>query len=370
MKKKILVILSAIVLISSIQAQNGIRKSYYSRTQVESRVSFVNDILDGTSYWYYKNGNLKEEKTYTNGKLNGWVREFYENGLLKSEKYVRSGILDGISKEYFDNGELKVVSIYNKGALEKITKFDYDSNFVPTYDAYVGRSKRNKKSQEDFICNLDICPEPLEGIKGIEQKLVYPPLAKEKGIEGFVLVTAKVNKKGIVEKVKVIQKLGLGFDEAAIRAVKKTVFIPGQQNGENVNAEVTFKINFRLKKKPQKQKTITENKIAKNDSTKPKEIIICKGNECPELKESVNEFLQRIKYPPQAKRKKIKGDVIIEAKINDLGFVISTNVVKGIGYGCDVEARLQVLRTQFIPAEKEGKEVDSIVKIRVPFGLK
>ena len=367
MMKKILIILFAIVSLTSIKAQNGIRKTYYSKTQVESKVSFVNDVLEGNARWFYENGNLREEKTYTNGKLNGWVREYYENGLLKKEQYVRNGILDGISKEYFDNGELKVVSIYNNGILESISGFEYDSNFVPTYDAYVGRSKRNKKSQEDFICNLPKCPEPLDGIEGIEKRLIYPTIAKEKGIEGFVLVTAKINKKGIVKKVNVIQKLGLGFDEAAIKAVKNTVFIPGQKDGENVDAEVTFKLDFRLNKKNKKKITVKKSNEKKLSEQKEK-FIICEGGTCPKLKESAEEFLHRIKYPPQAKRNNIKGNVIIEAKINDLGFVISSKVVKGLGYGCDIEAQLQVLRTQFIPAKLNGKDVASTVKIKVPFG--
>ncbi len=369
MKKKILLFPLLLLLINNIQAQNGIVKSYYSRTQVESKVSYVNDILDGTSRWFYENGNLRAEKTYTNGKLNGWVREFYENGLLKKELYVRNGILDGISKEYFDNGELKVVSVYNNGILEKLTRFDYDSNFVPTYDAYVGRSKRSKKSQEDFICNLDVCPEPIDGIKGIEQKLVYPPLAKEKGIEGFVVVTARINKKGIVQSVDVIQKLGLGFDEAAINAVKNSKFIPGQQNGKNVDSEVTFKINFRLNRKTTKL-TLAQKVTSKKKSVKPVELIICEEEQCPKFKDGVTDFLKKIRIPPQAKRKKIKDSVVIEAKIDELGFVISAKVIKGIGYGCDIEAQLQVLKTQFIPAKKNGKDVESIVKIKVPFKTK
>ncbi len=369
MKKKILLLTLLLLLLNSIHAQNGIVKSYYSRTQVESKVSYVNDILDGTSRWFYENGNLRAEKTYTNGKLNGWVREFYENGLLKKELYVRNGILDGISKEYFDNGELKVVSVYNNGVLEKLTKFDYDSNFVPTYDAYVGRSKRSKKSQEDFICNLDVCPEPIDGIKGIEKKIIYPPLAKEKGIEGFVVVTAKVNKKGIVKSVDVIQKIGLGFDEAAIKAVKKTKFIPGQQNGKNVDSEVTFKINFRLNKKT--AKPILSKKIStKKKPVKPEKIIICEEEECPKFKDGIADFLKKIRIPPQAKRKDINDSVVVEAKIDELGFVISAKVIRKIGYGCDIEAQLQVLRTQFIPAKKNGKNVESIVKIKVPFKTK
>ncbi|MCB0753353.1 MAG: hypothetical protein KDC52_17915, partial [Ignavibacteriae bacterium] len=64
-------------------AQDGIVKSYYGKGKISSRVSFVDDILEGQSFWYYENGNLKTEKNYSNGKLNGVWRNYYESGLLK-----------------------------------------------------------------------------------------------------------------------------------------------------------------------------------------------------------------------------------------------------------------------------------------------
>ncbi len=63
--------------------QNGTVKTYFSSGKVESRVGFVGEVLEGTSYWYFDNGNVKFEKNYSNGKLNGLVKSYYKSGLVK-----------------------------------------------------------------------------------------------------------------------------------------------------------------------------------------------------------------------------------------------------------------------------------------------
>ena len=247
--KKILIIILFFFLTNSLLSQNGVRKIYFSKGKLESAVSFSNEVLDGNSKWYYENGNLKTEKTYSSGVLNGWVREFYGNGLLKEEHFVRNGVLDGISKTHFDNGALKEVKTFDKGKLKGIKSFEYDSLFVPTLELFVGRNKKiSKKDQEEFICEIDVCPHPIGGIEAIEKNIIYPIIEKQNKVEGFVLVTAFINKKGIAEKINIIKGAGESFDIAAVNAVQKTNFIPGINNNSTVNSEVTFRVNFKLKK--------------------------------------------------------------------------------------------------------------------------
>ena len=81
---KLFLILITIYSISS--AQNGIVKSYYPDGSVQSEISYVNDILDGSAIWYYPNGQLKSEKNFSKDVLDDWVKEYYESRLLK-EKY-------------------------------------------------------------------------------------------------------------------------------------------------------------------------------------------------------------------------------------------------------------------------------------------
>ena len=90
-------------------------------------------------------------------------------------------------------------------------------------------------------------PEPIGGYAAIGEKLVYPPLAMEAGIEGKVILQVFVNEKGFVEDV-VVQK-GLprtGFDEAAVSAVRQVRFKPARQRDNAVAVWITIIIHFRL----------------------------------------------------------------------------------------------------------------------------
>jgi len=249
MMKKILIIIILFVLNNLCFGQNGVRKIYYAKGKLESAVSFSDEVLDGNSKWYYLNGNLKFEKNYLSGVLHGWIREYYKNGLLNEEYFVSNGILDGISKKYYNNGALKYVKVFDTGKLKSSKSFEYDSLFIPTIDLFVGRSKKNRTINENqFICELDVCPEPIGGTEAIEKNIIYPKeISKIK--KGFILVTALINKMGNAERVEVIKSLDKIYDKAIINAVKRTRFIPGKNKNRIVNAEVTFRVNINMESK-------------------------------------------------------------------------------------------------------------------------
>ena len=55
---------------------------------------------------------------------------------------------------------------------------------------------------------------------------------------------------------------------------------------------------------------------------------------------AIDEFVRkRLEYPKEAIDNKIEGDVEIRYDINHKGKVIKTEIVKGIGHGCDQEAQ-------------------------------
>ncbi len=373
LNKKILLVPFTILLLilfnSKSIAQNGIVKTYYASGKVASRLSFIKDVLEGTSYWYYENGNLKEIKNYSGGKLNGIIKSFYSSGLLKEVTHFSQGILDGTHKGFYDNGGLKETKLFSKGKLISVKVIDYDSLYIAPLSAYREGGMKNNSGESDFICSLEICPQPVGGIQEIERKIVYPDLAKKYKLEGFVLVSVKVDAKGKIKNIKVIKELGLGCDKAAIAAINKTKFIPGEENGVLKETEVTFKLNFKIDKNkiPTSNKIIDEQDIALSDSSR--KFITCDVDECPEPIGGILTLIKNIRYPAFAKRKKIEGDVVIEANVNELGFVISVKVIKSLGFGCDQAAKTAVLQTQFEPGKKNGKDVTSKIKISVPFIL-
>lgn len=69
-------------------------------------------------------------------------------------------------------------------------------------------------------------------------------------------------------------------------------------------------------------------------------------------------------YPEMAKRIGVEGTVVIIAYIEKDGTVSRTEVLKGIGFGCDEAAATAVAKTRFIPGLQREKPVR--VKIAVP----
>ncbi|MEG8945474.1 TonB family protein [Rosettibacter firmus] len=388
MKK--IIITCFLVILSKSFAQNGIVKGYYPDGNLYYEISYVNDILDGTSYWYFPNGNLMMIKEFSKGKLHGLVREFYESGLIKEEYFVKDGIKDGTHRIYYDNGALKEINIYENGILISSKLFDYDSTYVAPPELYLAGNRQQellKKKKQDLICDVDICPIPLGGMKIIQDNLIYPEHALMYGLEGTVILIATIDEKGDVVETEIIKGLGLGCNEAAEEAVKKTKFIPGQKDGKVVRSRVTLNVEFKIFDKSlvlnngtfDNNKTTQENNVNNENkkqniitSQSPENIrtkteIICDFEECPYPVGGLRSINDHLRIPFIAKRLKLKGEIIIETFIDKFGIVRDTKVLQGIGYGCDEAVESALMETKFNPARSGGKDVDAKVKIIFPF---
>jgi protein TonB len=75
----------------------------------------------------------------------------------------------------------------------------------------------------------------------------YPAKARERGIEGLVVLRIKVSERGQVEQVRVIESEPKGvFDMVAIAAVNDWTFDPARYQGQAVAVSVSQRIPFRL----------------------------------------------------------------------------------------------------------------------------
>ena len=89
-------------------------------------------------------------------------------------------------------------------------------------------------------------PEILGGIEAVQQEIRYPREARREGIAGRVFVQFVVNTDGWAEDIRVVQGIGGGADEAAIVAIARTRFTPGQQGGQVVPVRMALPVTFRL----------------------------------------------------------------------------------------------------------------------------
>lgn len=83
----------------------------------------------------------------------------------------------------------------------------------------------------------------------ISRHIHYPPIAREQGIQGTVVVQFLIAPDGQLKNIRVVGKPpGGGLAEEAIRVVKKMPsWIPGKQNGRNVAVQYILPIKFKLK---------------------------------------------------------------------------------------------------------------------------
>ncbi|NOY64412.1 MAG: TonB family protein [Nitrospirae bacterium] len=125
-----------------------------------------------------------------------------------------------------------------------------DVNVISTEYPPKGDDKPSQRPAEDTIKN-----EPYQGPFGVGDgprfsRTVmpeYPRFARRRGIEGKVVLKLRIDEKGSLKGVEVIEPGGFGFTDAALRAVRQSSFIPAHRNGRPVPAEAILTVKFRLK---------------------------------------------------------------------------------------------------------------------------
>lgn len=81
----------------------------------------------------------------------------------------------------------------------------------------------------------------------LRHNIHYPPMAQDNNIEGKVTVSFIINKTGDIQSVHVLQGIGGGCDEEAVRVISKMPrWIPGKNHGRAVQVTYTLPIVFKL----------------------------------------------------------------------------------------------------------------------------
>jgi protein TonB len=74
----------------------------------------------------------------------------------------------------------------------------------------------------------------------------YPMRARKIGKEGKVLLLITLCEKGHLVSTDVVEKAGFGFDEAALEAIRQSIFRPAMRNGRPVACRACLPIVFKL----------------------------------------------------------------------------------------------------------------------------
>jgi protein TonB len=104
------------------------------------------------------------------------------------------------------------------------------------------------RAQTDTVAKpkkLRISSGVAAGLKMHDVAPKYPKEAREKGIQGDVLLQAMIDTKGNIASLQAVQGDPI-LVEASIEAVKQWRYKPYVLNGEPVEVETTIKIQFHL----------------------------------------------------------------------------------------------------------------------------
>ena len=110
--------------------------------------------------------------------------------------------------------------------------------------------------------------------------------------------------------------------------------------------------------------------LTKKDTIPFEEQFFMVVEEMPEIIGGLESIQRNVVYPEIAIRAGVEGTVYVMAYVDEHGNVVKTEVIKGIGAGCDEAAAEAVKKAKFKPGKQRGKPVKVRVMIPIRFKLK
>jgi TonB family protein len=98
-----------------------------------------------------------------------------------------------------------------------------------------------KPASEDGALRVGGTINPPTKIKDVRP--MYPPVARDAGVTGVVIIEVRIGTDGSVQEAHVLRSIPL-LDQAALDAVKQWQFVPTLMNGQAVPIMMTVTVNF------------------------------------------------------------------------------------------------------------------------------
>ena len=210
-----------------------------------------------------------------------------------------------------------------------------------------------------------------ECMKWLGQNIKYPAEAKEKGVQGRVIVQMVVEKDGTITNAKVVRGVDPLLDAEALRVVNQSPkWKPGMQKGEAVRVKYTLPIMFKLNGDSSDSKTAEGQREAIVDENGVHQVC----EEMPEFPDGMQECMKwlgkNIKYPTIAQENGVQGRVIVQFVVTKEGNIEEPVVANGVDPYLDAEA-LRVIKAmpKWKPGKQRGKEVNVKYTLPIHFRL-
>ncbi|MBA4321295.1 MAG: hypothetical protein C0408_00610 [Odoribacter sp.] len=209
-------------------------------------------------------------------------------------------------------------------------------------------------------------------MKFISSNIQYPKNAKEKNIQGRVILRFCVTFEGKIAKIGVLKGVDDELDFEAIRVIKMLPeWQPGMQGGKPVNVWYAVPIAFKLDTPP----SDALNKPAEKPPLAPQMVLPTGYDEPPVFnggEYALFKFIQsQMVYPQAAREKGISGTVVVRFCITETGVVDNAGIMESVDPLLDFEAlRIAKLLPAWQPGKFKGIPVKVFYNLPVVFSLK
>lgn len=265
---------------------------------------------------------------------------------------------------------LRSIPLLDQAAIDAVKQWAYEpliiegvpkpALFTVTVNFRLDGEKAAKSAQaiEEFAAGAvkvegEVKPPKL--IKIIEP--VYPEVARVAGVEGVVILQARIDVSGKVKDAMILRSIPL-LNQAAIDAVRQWVYEPLIIKGKPMEAVFTVTVRFELNDKEKKDALAKAGELERGAVRATGEV------NPPRIIKKVNPV-----YPEEARKAGIEGIVILEAMTDEKGNVVRVKILNSIPE-LDQAAIDALKQWKYEPAIIDGKPRPIVFTVTIRFSLK
>ena len=230
-------------------------------------------------------------------------------------------------------------------------------------------------SDDIHFVPYDDPPKPIGGFAAIQENLHYPELARKAGIEGTVIVYAKIDTKGVVSKTKIIKPIGKTTvcNEAAVQALKSVKWIPAKQKDKPVAVWVSVPVKFKLSQEAKEGLLVPGSDIHPEamvqNNLQQENLIKLPYDTPPAPVGGIEAIYKNLIIPKAVKELKLEGKVEIYTKIDKSGEIVDIRTKKSLCTDCEKAAISALRSVKWIPAKLNDKPVTVWVNLPLYLAL-
>jgi TonB family protein len=194
--------------------------------------------------------------------------------------------------------------------------------------------------------------------------VLYPGDVPPRDLQGMTVLAMVIDAKGIPEHIQVLHTHGDAFDQAAISAVKHSVFEPGRLEGRPVPVWIDVRVVFRANR----SQTIPEVLIAERDLPSPETSLLEDRHHTPRsytapipIHTVDADFADPFTAHP------LVQVAIVSVLVGSDGLPKEVHLSRGLGFGLDKKAEVAVWQYRFFPATKKGVPITATREVMVDF---